>query len=221
MFNRKGMVLAGILGLVSFLTFAQSGICVMPPDTENVRYVSGEIIWIDLKQGTLELRQEGRHSREKAVEYRINAHDTHVTDPTDKEFLTLDDLRVGQNVTIELPAVHGWKIASKIIAEPLPDFVIVTGDIVAIDTRTGMMTLQVIGQEQNEASYFVFQPDDIYYMKSPGKEPVRLEVKPGDRVKVEYLSDNGKKRARYITLLPAPEAGSGTTTTTTTTTTTK
>ncbi|MFA5338535.1 MAG: hypothetical protein WC317_00085 [Candidatus Omnitrophota bacterium] len=216
MFSRKGMVLAGILSAVLIFVFARSGFCVTAPGTDKVRQVSGEIVWIDLKQGTLQLRQEG--NRKKAVEYRINAHDTFVTDPARKEFLTLNDLRVGQDVTLELPAVRDWKIVSKIIAEPLPVFEIVTGDVVAIDTETGMMTLQVIGRGQNEVSYFVFQPDDIYYMKSPSKEPVHLQVKRGDRVKVEFLPDSGKQRAHYITLMPAPAAGSTTTTTTTTTT---
>ena len=217
MFNRKGTVLAGILSVCIFFGFAQAGFCVTAPDTENVRHISGEIVWIDLKLGTLQLSEEGHHGRQKVVEYRINAHDTFVTDPASKEFLTLNDLRVGQDVTLELPAVRDWKIVSKIIAEPLPVFVVVTGDVVAMDTTSGTMTLQVVGQEQNNGvSYFVFQPDDIFYMKSTGKEPVHLEVKPGDRVKVEYLSDSGKQRARYITLMPASGAGSTTTTTTTT-----
>ncbi len=220
MFSRKGMVLAGILSVCIFFGFAQSGFCVTGPGTENVRQVSGEIVWIDLHKGTLQLRQGEHHGWDKVTEYRINAHDTFVTDPASKEFLTLNDLRVGQDVTLELPAVRDWKIVSKIIAQPLPEFVVVTGDIVAMDTPTGTMTLRVVGQERNnEVTYFVFQPDDIFYMKSTGKEPVHLEVKPGDRVKVEYLSDSGKQRARYITLLPAPAAGSTTTTTTTTVTT--
>ena len=216
MFSNKGRVLAGILCLVSFFVFAQSGFCVTKPDTEKVRQISGEIVWIDLQQGTLKLRQGEHHGWDKVTEYRINAHDTFVTDPASKEFLTLNDLRVGQDVTLELPAVRDWKIISKIIAQPLPVFVVVTGDVVAMDTRTGTMTLQVVGQEQNGTSYFVFEPDDIFYMKSTGKEPVHLEVKPGDRVRVEYLSDSGKQRARYITLMPASGAGSTTTTTTTT-----
>ncbi len=214
MFRNKRMVLAGILSICVFFAFAQSGYCVTKPDTENVRQISGEIVWIDLQQGTLKLRQGEHRGWDKVTEYRINAHDTFVTDPASKEFLTLNDLRVGQDVTLELPAVRDWKIVSKIIAQPLPVFVVVTGDVVAMDTRTGTMTLQVVGN--NGASYFVFEPDDIFYMKSTGKEPVHLEVKPGDRVRVEYLSDSGKQRARYITLMPASGAGSTTTTTTTT-----
>ena len=59
-------------------------------------------------------------------------------------------------------------------------------------------------------------------MKDPSIQPVQLELKPGDLVKVEYVVKDGKRHAHSITLLSAaPETTSTTTTTTTSTTVTK
>ena len=70
-------------------------------------------------------------------------------------------------------------------------------------------------------SVFVFDPQDIIVMESPSLQPVRLEVKPGDFVKVDYVVHQGKRYARSMMRYSAVPASTTTTTTTTSTTTTR
>ncbi|MCX5681397.1 MAG: hypothetical protein NT079_03850 [Candidatus Omnitrophica bacterium] len=66
-------------------------------------------------------------------------------------------------------------------------------------------------------SYFVFEPKDIVVMRSPSRESVQLNLKPGDIVKVQYAEKDGKQQIHSMTLY-SPKVISTTTTTTTTTT---
>ena len=149
-----------------------------------------------------------------------------MTDPSDKKFLVIKDLRAGQHVTIELIDSSGETMARKIIAEPIPEpvFQEATGELEAIDVQAGTIVIDekpLPGEGgKGNLSYFVFEPKDIVVMKSPSTQPVQLELKPGDLVKVEFVVKDGKRYARSITLLlAAPETTSTTTTTTTTSTT--
>ncbi|MFA5145647.1 MAG: hypothetical protein WC723_06585 [Candidatus Omnitrophota bacterium] len=191
----------------------------------KMRSVSGEISWIDVKLGLLQLKSDAGQDTRGITEYRINQDETRVTDPTDKKFLVIKDLRAGQHVTIKLIDSRGETMARKIIAEPMPEPVLqeIIGELEAIDAGAGTLIVEQkpLPSEggKGDLLYFVFEPRDIVVMKSPSTQPVRLELKPGDLLKVEFVVKDGKRHARSITLLQAaPETTSTTTTTTTSTT---
>lgn len=199
-----------------------TGISVCSAQTENVRRVSGEIGWVDVQIGKLELNKETPKGT-KTTAYRINQNETRVTDPKDEKFLNVADLRAGQNITIEEVIGQEDKIVPKIIVEPVPssEFQQAFGELKALDVAAGTLVVEErvrIGQEEiNRSSDFVFDPKTIVVMHSPSKQPVELVLKPGDVVKVEFVEQGGEKQARYITLY-SPTVTSTTTTTTTTTT---
>jgi len=191
----------------------------------KMRSVSGEIVWIDVKLGKLQLKSDAGQDTRGITEYRINQNETRVTDPTDTKFLVIKDLRAGQHITIKLIDRSGETMARKIIAEPMPEpvFQEATGELEAIDVQAGTLIIEQkpLPSEggKGNLSYFVFEPNDIVVMKSPSTQPVRLELKPGDLLQVEYVVKDGKRHARSITLLSeVPETTSTTTTTTTSTT---
>ncbi|PIQ82770.1 MAG: hypothetical protein COV76_02035 [Candidatus Omnitrophica bacterium CG11_big_fil_rev_8_21_14_0_20_64_10] len=196
----------------------------------DMRYIAGEITWVDVKLGELQLRDEAPRGSRAITEYRINRQATNVTDPSDKKFLTLGDLRPGQRVAIEFEMVGSQqeKMARKITVEPTPEpaFQEAFGDLEAIDVNAGTFVLEEKPAARREGgrgdlSYFAFEPREIVVMKSPSREPVRLELNPGDPVKVEYVVKGGKRWAHSMTLYSAfPEVVGETTTTTTTTSTT-
>lgn len=193
--------------------------------TESVktRRVSGEIGWVDVQSGKLELNKETWKGT-KTTAYRINRNETRVTDPADLKYLNIGDLRAGQYVTIEAADGQKDKVVSEIIVEPFPasEYQQAFGELTAIDAEAGTLTVEErvrIGQEETtRLSYFSYYPLDVLAMRSPSKEPVKLMFKPGDVVKVDYVAQDGKQQARAITLY-SPIAMSSTTTTTTTTTT--
>ncbi len=88
----------------------------------NTVKVLGEIALINVKLGTLRLEADAARNRRDPIEFRINRNNTRVTDPSDKKFLKLEDLRVGQRVTVEFYHNQGeWEqvpVAQKIIANP-------------------------------------------------------------------------------------------------------
>ncbi|MBF0384343.1 MAG: hypothetical protein HQL27_00585 [Candidatus Omnitrophica bacterium] len=187
-----------------------------------MRRVSGEIGWVDIQLGRLELNKETPKGT-KTSAYRINQNETWVTDPMDEKFLNVTDLRAGQIITIEEVIGQEDRIVPKIIVEPIPasEFQQAFGEIKALDIAAGTFVVEErvrIGQDEiNMPSDFVFDPKTIVVMHSPSKQPVELLLKPGDVVKVEFVEKIGKKQARYITLY-SPAVTSTTTTTTTTTT---
>lgn len=189
---------------------------------EGLRQVSGEIGWVDVQLGRLELNKETPQGT-KTTAYRITQNETRVTDPSDEMFLVVNDLRAGQYVTIEVADGQGDQVVPKIIVEPMPasDYQQAFGELKAIDVAAGTFDVEErvrIGQEERtRISYFVFDPNDIVVMHSPSKEHIELVLKPGDVVKVEYVERDGKQQARYITLY-SPVVTSTTTTTTVTTT---
>ena len=191
-------------------------------EPESVRHVSGEIGWVDVQVGKLELNKETPKGT-NTITYRINQNDTRVTDPKDEKFLNVADLRAGQYITVEVVNGQEDKIVPKIIVNPMPasDFQQAFGELKAIDVPAGTFAVEdrvMIGQEEiSRSSDFVFDPKTIVVMHSPSKQPVELVLKPGDVVKVEFMEQGGKKQARYITLY-SPTVTSTTTTTTTTTT---
>jgi hypothetical protein len=191
----------------------------------KMRSVSGEISSIDVKLGLLKLNSDVGQDTRGITEYRINQDETRVTNPSDKKFLVIKDLRVGQHVTVVLVDSPKETMVREIIAEPMPKplYQEITGELQAIDIQAGTL---VINQEplpneegKGKLLYFVFEPNDIVIMQAPSRQPVQLELKPGDLVKVEYVVKDGKQHAHSIMLLKAASETTSTTTITTTSTT--
>ena len=190
-----------------------------------IRQASGEIVWLDTQLGKLQLYGDRSQGSRTTAEYRITEHETQVTDRSDKQFLAIADLRAGQHITIESKTSGEEHLATKITVEPTsaPLFQQAEGTIESIDANPGTFTLKetVTPGAAGIVSAFVFDPKDIVIMESPSLQPVRLEVKPGDFVKVEYAVNDGKRSARSMmryAVIPSPTSTTTTTTTSTTTT---
>ena len=225
--QRFKVILFGFLGVLILGGLAQVSAAQVESNTK-MRSVSGEISWIDVKLGKLQLKSDVGQDTKGITEYTINQDETRVTDPSDKKFIVIKDLQVGQHVTIKLIDNPGEIMVRKIIAEPMPESIWqeATGELEAIDAQAGTLAIEEkpLSNEEGKGglSYFVFEPKDIVVMKAPSIQPVQLELKPGDIVKVEFVVKDGKRHAHSITLLSAaPETTSTTTTTTTSTTVTK
>ena len=192
-----------------------------------VHQAAGEIVWLDLKLGKLQLYADHSRGTRATAEYRITEHETQVTDRLDKQFLATTDLRAGQHITIESRVSGEEHIATKITVEPTsaPLFQQAEGTIESIDVTPGTFTLKETASPGavGMVSVFVFDPKDIVVMESPSLRPVRLEVKPGDFVKVDYVVNDGRRSARSMmrySAVPAPTTTTTTTTNTSSTTTT-
>ena len=221
---RFKVFLIGIFSVLFFGGLAQVSAAQVGSNTK-MRSVSGEISSIDVKLGLMKLNSDAGQDTRGITEYRINQDETRVTDPSDKKFLVIKDLRVGQHVAIKLIDSPKETMVRKIIAEPMPEPVYqeITGELQAIDTQAGTLVIQQ-GPLPNEEGkgkllYFVFEPNDIVIMQAPSRQPVQLELNPGDLVKVEYSVKDGKRHAHSIMLLKAASETTSTTTTTTTSTT--
>ncbi len=209
-------VIVAVTAVVLFTDISASA-----SEVADVRHVSGEITWIDLKLGKLELENDISPGMGEITEYRINQNETRVNDPADKKFLTIADLHPGQHVTIDVINGKEEMIVQKITADlrPTSDFQEAYGEIEAIDAPAGTLSLSErpgIGEVgESHLSHFVFEPKNLIAMRSPSKESVQLNLKPGDLVKVEFTVRDGKRQAQYITLY-SPRVTRTTTTTTTT-----
>ena len=122
------VILIGVLGVLIFGGLTQAAIAKVEPNKlkSNAKVVSvpGEISSIDIKLGKLQLESDASRNRKDPVKYKINKDATRVTDPTDKKFLKLEDLRVGQHVKVEFNYMPGElvdqePVAQKIIASPV------------------------------------------------------------------------------------------------------
>ena len=210
-----------IVAVVASMLFA--GFTAKAAEVADVRPVSGEITWVDTKLGKLQLENDVPQGTGEIAEYRISEHETRVTDPADKKFLSVADLWPGQHVTVDAVKGEEDKIVLKITVAPRPvsDLQEAYGEIESVDALTGTLVLtarsRVGGTVEIDFFHFVFEPKDVIAMRSPSREPVQLEVKPGDLIKVEFVVKDGKRWARSITLYP-PRVMSTTTTTTVTTT---
>ncbi len=218
-------ILIGFLSVLIFGTLTQTYAAQQVDSNTKMRSVSGEIALIDIKLGKLQLEADASRDSRDPTKYSINQNDTRVTDPTDKKFLKLEDLQVGQYVTIEFNYIQGEMetepLAQKIIAEPMPTpvFQEASGEIKAIDGQSGTFTLEEKPGTGN-LTYFIYNPNNIIVMQSPSMKSVRLVLKPGDLVKVKFVVKDELRYARSITLYPASPMPAGTTTVTTTSTTT-
>ncbi len=190
-------------------------------DTANIRQHSGEITQVDVNLGMVVLKSDMPPDVGEVTEYRISKNDTRVTDPLDQKFLSIDDLQAGQYAVIDVVKGQEDKIVRKIVAQPYlePGLQQAFGDLQTIDTAAGTLTLKerpmVDEMDQDEVSYFIFEPKGVVMMQDPGTEPVQLALKPADLVRVIYVVRDGKKYAQSITLY-VPRASQTTVTTTTT-----
>ena len=221
---RFKVILMGFLGVLFLGGLTQIFAAQVVADTK-MRSVTGEISWIDVKLGSLQIKTDAGQDARGITEYTTNQDETRVTDPTDEKFLVIKDLRVGQHVTIELIDIPGETMARKIIAQPLPEPVYqeAVGVLKSIDVGAGTLVIEQepLPSEEGKGnlSYFVFEPKDIVIMEKPNTQPVQLVLNPGDLVKVEFLVKDDQQYARSITLLQAVLENKSTTTTTITRTT--
>lgn len=188
-----------------------------------VNQVSGRVMWVDVKLGKIQIKLNGTPGAGETKEYRVTRHETRVKDPSDKKFLTIDDLRPGENVTLDVVNGQEDKIIEKIVAESLQasDFQEATGQLQAIDGQAGTLTLQEQmrngAAEESNLSYFIFDPNNVVVLQSPSIQPVALMLKPGDQVKIQFVLRDGKQQVYSITLY-SPQHSTTTTVTTTTST---
>ena len=189
-----------------------------------VHQAAGEIVWLDTQLGKLQLYADRSGDTRATAEYSITEHETRVTDRLDKQFLAITDLRAGQHITIESKASGNERLATKITVEPssAPLFQRAEGTIESIDVNPGTFTLKETASPEavGVVSVFAFDPRDIVVMESPSLQPVRLEVQPGDFVKVDYVVNDGRRYARSMMRYAVAPTSTTTTTTTTSTTTT-
>ncbi len=219
------LVVVGLLGACWLCVGFIPGVVSATESAVPVRQAAGEIVWLDTQLGKLQLYADRSQGARTTAEYRITEHETHVTDRSDKQFLAIADLRAGQHITIESKDSGEERIATKITVESTsaPLFQQAEGVIESIDVNPGAFTLKETATPgaAGIVSPFVFDPKDIVVMESPSLQPVRLEVKPGDFVKVEYVVNDGKRSARSMmryAAMPVPTTTITTTTSTTTTT---
>ena len=189
----------------------------------TVNQVQGRVMWVDVKLGKIQIKFSGAPGMGETKDYRITRYETRVKDPSDKKFLTIDDLRPGENVTLDVVDGQENKIIEKIVAESLEasDFQEASGQIQAIDGQAGTLTLQEKMrngvQEESNLSYFLFDPNTIVVLQSPSIQPVALVLKPGDQVMIQFVLRDGKQQVYSVTLY-SPEHTTTTTVTTTTST---
>ena len=187
----------------------------------TINQVPGRVMWVDVKLGTMQIKLNQSPGAGTTKDYRITRYETRVKDTSDKKFLTIDDLRPGENVTLDVIDGQEDKIIEKIVAESLQasDFQEASGQLQVIDGQLGTLTLQEKArngvEEQNNLSSFIFDPNSIVVLQSPSIQPVALVLKTGDQVKIQFILKDGKQLAYSITLFS--QAHTTTTTVTTTT----
>src|SRR3989338_5111712 len=91
-----------------------TGMPVRAAEQAHVSQVSGEITWVDVNLGKLQLKNDASPNTGEILEYRITKDETRVTNPSDKKFLTIEDLQAGQHVTVDVIDGQEDKIVQKI-----------------------------------------------------------------------------------------------------------
>jgi len=204
------------------LAVAVTGFPAWADEAPNVLHDSGEITWVDLKQGKLQLKNDASVMTGEVEEYRITQNETRVTDPKDEKMMTVNDLWPGQRVKIDVVEGAEEKIVKKIIVEVRPGWELYEayGRVEAIDAA-GTLDLAERPKggvvEYTDVTHFVFDPKTIVVTEAPSSQPVVLRVVPGDTVKVEFVTKGEKKAVQALTLYSAQVRKTVTTTTVTTT----
>ena len=189
----------------------------------TINQVPGRVMWVDVKLGTMQIKLNQNPGLGETKDYRITRYETRVKDPSDKKFLTIDDLRPGENVTLDVIEGHENKIIEKIVAESLEasDFQEASGQLQTIDGQVGTLTLQENTrngvEEQSNLSNFLFDPQTIVVLQYPSIQPVAVVLKSGDQVQIQFVLRDGKQEIYSITLYSPQHMNTTTTTVTTTT----
>jgi len=189
----------------------------------TISQVPGRIMWVDVKLGQLQIKLNGTPGTGETKDYRITRYETRVKDPSDKKFLTIDDLRPGENITLDVVDGQEDKIIEKIVAESLEasDFQVASGQLQAIDPQAGTLSLQENMRngvvEADNQSNFLFDPNNVVVFQNPSTQPVALVLKAGDQVQIQFVMKDEKQQVYSITLY-APQHSTTTTVTTTTST---
>ncbi|MBF0387908.1 MAG: hypothetical protein HQL20_08650 [Candidatus Omnitrophica bacterium] len=199
-----------------------SGVYAQAADPVSVRRESGEITWVDLKDGRMQLRSDMLQDKGDILEYRITENDTRVTDPADQKMLTVADLWPGQQVKVDVIEGKEEMVVQKVMLTRNKEaaWQQAFGEVKTIDAA-GTLVLEERAKsdmaDSRTMSYFVFEPDKLVVMQSPSRQPVQLLVKPGDTVKVDFILKDRKQLAQYVTLYAPIVKGTTTTTVVTTT----
>jgi len=210
-------MLSGVAAMVLFSGISAHASVAIPA----VNQVPGRIMWVDVKLGKIQIKLNQSSGTGERKDYRITRYETRVKDPSDKKFLTIDDLRAGEIVTLDVIDGQEDKIIGKIVAESLEasDFQEASGQLQVIDGQAGTLTLQEKMRngvvEESNLSNFFFDPNSIVVLQSPSIQPVALVLKTGDQVKIQFVQRDGRQQAYSITLF-SPEHTTTTTVTTTT-----
>ena len=181
------LVLIGVLGVWLCGGFVQGTVSAAEPAV-IVHQAAGEIVWLDIPLGKLQLKGDVSSGTRATAEYRITQHETRVTNASDTQFLTITDLRAGQHISIQSRGNEKEQLATKITvklnSEPL--FQQAEGTIESIDGTAGTFTLKetTTTGAVAQVSSFTFDPKDIVVMESPSLQPVRLEVNRSEERRV-------------------------------------
>ena len=168
----------------------------------DIHEVSGEVAFVDLKQGRMTLREiEPGKTDTRTNIYELNPRDTTVTDPLDKQFLKLEDLQPGYRVTVEYVKGDDRRIAQKITVESATDIRWAVGDVASLDVGRGVFTLTHTqpGWASPVITHYRTNPDTTRVVDLQGRRFTTLaDLRPGDTVQVEFTLENGERVARWI-----------------------
>ena len=215
----KANYLKSFFTITAMVLFA--GMSAYASETLHPDQIQGRVMWIDVKVGQMQIKLNQSPNAGATKVYRITRYETRVKDPADKKFLTIDDLRPGENVTLDVVKGQEDKIIEKIVAESLQasDFQEAIGVLQVVEPQAGVLTLQEKTrngvQEESNLSNFYFDPNNIVVFQSPSTQPVTLLVKPGDQVMIQFVLKDGKQQVYSITVY-SPQQTTTTTVTTTT-----
>ncbi len=183
----------------------------VPQQMKNAHRVSGRIESVDIKNGTLSLSDEKPDwEAKKGTGFIINENDTTVTDYRDKKFLKLEDLRVGQGVSVEFARVNGRPIARLITvnypAEAPPAVIgtVFIGEIILVDVQLRELTLR---DTPTSVTYRVVVPEGTFISAAQTGQSLRFEdLKVGQWVKVQADQQGAIPIARAILVTPVAVA---------------
>lgn len=161
-------------------------------ETADVRHVSGEIVWIDTKLGKIQLKEDTSEGTRTLTEYQVNQDETRVTDPSDKKFLVIQDLRAGQYVIIDVIEGKEEKIVKKITTEPLPALMLLMADDKVITLR---LTMRKLWEDHitYTRNYIISALAGLDDAGAVAQRLLRNQDDIGDAIKPYYGEEAGRK----------------------------
>lgn len=182
----------------------------LPARPTDLRRAYGIIDAVDPRVGRLTLRQQRRAATGPLMEFVVTPRDTAVTDAWDQQFLTPDDLSPGSWVQVEyVPLPTGERKATTIVLEraagaPAPprlqDVVWTTGIIQSVDIPKGILMVEEVrpGMAPQPVEFLVTWRDTHVALGRYEQFLALEDLRPGDRVEVGYLLDQGQRKARAV-----------------------